>query len=104
MHALPIALAGSAIALVLAASTASSQTAARQQGTLDMSASAAAAAHLAAAPLARVVLRDGPIVLDGRLDDAAWTRAEPTDRFTQNEPNDGQPATQRTEVRFLYDD
>lgn len=43
-------------------------------------------------------------VLNGRLDDAAWGRATPADAFLQREPQEGQPATERTEVRVLYDD
>jgi len=45
-----------------------------------------------------------PIVLDGRLDDAAWTRAIPSDQFTQHQPNEGAPPSERTELRVLYDD
>ncbi len=45
-----------------------------------------------------------PIRLDGRLDDAAWQSATPATEFTQNDPAEGQPASERTEVRFLYDD
>ncbi|MGD9903066.1 MAG: DUF5916 domain-containing protein [Vicinamibacterales bacterium] len=41
--------------------------------------------------------------IDGALDDAAWTAATPVDTFTQQEPNLGQPATERTEVRIVYD-
>ncbi|HET7462960.1 MAG TPA: DUF5916 domain-containing protein [Longimicrobium sp.] len=42
--------------------------------------------------------------IDGRLDDAAWATAPVLAGFTQKEPREGEPATQRTEVRFLYDD
>ena len=42
--------------------------------------------------------------LDGRLDEAAWGRAEAASSFTQRFPAPGTPATQRTEVRVLYDD
>ena len=41
--------------------------------------------------------------IDGVLDDAAWQTATPVEGFTQQEPNLGQPATERTEVRILYD-
>ncbi len=41
--------------------------------------------------------------VDGRLDDAAWTAAPVLDDFTQKQPAEGRPATERTEVRFLYD-
>ena len=41
--------------------------------------------------------------IDGVLDDAAWQVGHPGRGFTQQEPNLGQPATERTEVRILYD-
>jgi hypothetical protein len=42
-------------------------------------------------------------VLDGRLDDAAWRDAIPFGEFFQSERHVGQPASERTEVRVLYD-
>ncbi len=42
--------------------------------------------------------------IDGRLDDAVWAQAEPATAFRQQVPRDGDPATERTEVRILYDD
>ena len=44
------------------------------------------------------------IVLDGVLDEAAWSLAEPASDFIQRVPRLGEPATDPTEVRFLYDD
>ncbi len=44
-----------------------------------------------------------PPAIDGVLNDEAWNAAFVIDRFTQQEPADGQPATERTEVRVLYD-
>jgi hypothetical protein len=46
----------------------------------------------------------GTIRLDGRLDEAAWATAPVTSSFTQLDPDEGRPASQRTEVRVLYDD
>lgn len=43
-----------------------------------------------------------PIQLDGRLDEAAWREALPISNFTQRELNEGQPATERTEVAIVY--
>ena len=43
------------------------------------------------------------IELDGRLDETAWAEAPAATGFRQREPDEGAPATQRTEVRFLYD-
>lgn len=44
-----------------------------------------------------------PVVLDGRLDEAVWSTAPAATGFTQQDPDEGKPATQRTEVRFAYD-
>jgi hypothetical protein len=55
-------------------------------------------------PTLRAARREGPIVLDGRLDDAAWQRAEAFSNFLQSYPNRGQPAQERTEVRVVYDE
>jgi hypothetical protein len=45
-----------------------------------------------------------PIVVDGRLDEDPWQRAQPAADFRQRNPDEGKPATERTEVRILYDD
>jgi len=44
-----------------------------------------------------------PITLDGVLDEEVWRTAETATDFVQAEPHEGQPATERTEVRLLYD-
>ncbi len=41
--------------------------------------------------------------IDGVLDEALWETAALIDDFTQQEPDEGAPATERTEVRVLYD-
>ncbi len=41
--------------------------------------------------------------LDGVLDEAVWQRGEPVTDFLQREPDNGAPATERTEVRVLRD-
>ena len=46
----------------------------------------------------------GTIHLDGRFDEPAWAEAEPITSFTQERPHEGDPATERTEVRIVYDD
>lgn len=45
-----------------------------------------------------------PIKIDGRLDEPAWSKAESSDDFLQQEPDPGKPATERTEVKVLFDD
>jgi hypothetical protein len=44
-----------------------------------------------------------PPQLDGILDEAAWQQAEVARDFLQEDPNEGMPATESTEVRVLYD-
>ena len=46
----------------------------------------------------------GTIVVDGKLDEAAWVRATPITDFRQQQPHEGAAASQRTEVRVLYDE
>ena len=46
----------------------------------------------------------GSINIDGKLDEAAWAQATPITDFHQQQPHEGAPASQRTEVRVLYDD
>jgi hypothetical protein len=41
--------------------------------------------------------------IDGRLDEEAWGATVPFSSFTQQEPDEGQAATERTEIRFLID-
>ena len=62
-----------------------------------------ASVHPTAPPTALAVERSGPIAIDGRLDEAAWRSATPITRFIQTQPTEAAPATQRTEVRILYD-
>jgi hypothetical protein len=45
-----------------------------------------------------------PPIIDGRLDDGVWAEASPAEGFVQHEPREGEPATEPTEVRILYDD
>ena len=40
--------------------------------------------------------------LDGTLDDPLWQQAKPISDFLQREPYEGQPPTERTDVRVLY--
>src|SRR5260370_970811 len=43
------------------------------------------------------------ITVDGRLDEPAWAGAVRATEFTQREPDEGESASQRTEVAVLYD-
>jgi hypothetical protein len=62
------------------------------------------AGHTIAVPVAMAAHRDGPVVLDAKLDETAWKSATAVTAFRQTDPNEGQPATERTDVRFLFDD
>src|ERR1043166_6366996 len=42
--------------------------------------------------------------IDGRLDDAIWSQARPMTEFSQTAPREGEPATERMDVRIVYDD
>jgi len=56
------------------------------------------------APTLRAVRLTGSLELDGHVEEAVWQQAPAATEFWQREPHDGQPATERTEVRVLYDD
>jgi hypothetical protein len=51
----------------------------------------------------RAVRTMRPPVVDGRLNDEVWALAEPGSSFTQRDPDEGRAPTERTEIRFLYD-
>ena len=53
--------------------------------------------------VAAVRVTSGPAI-DGALTDAVWESAALIDQFTQQEPAEGEPASERTEVRVLYDE
>ncbi|HRH45242.1 MAG TPA: DUF5916 domain-containing protein [Pyrinomonadaceae bacterium] len=44
------------------------------------------------------------IKIDGILDETAWTKSEVLADFRQQEPNEGEPASEKTEIRVLFDD
>jgi len=54
-------------------------------------------------PSLRAVRTTDTVKVDGVLDEAAWATAAVIDRFIQQEPQEGQPASDRTEVRVIYD-
>lgn len=49
-------------------------------------------------------VRNGAITVDGQLAEAEWTLGIPATDFVQQQPVENVPATERSEVRFLYDD
>lgn len=52
-----------------------------------------------ARPIVRVA--PAPLRLDGRVDEAAWAAADSIADFTQSDPDEGAPGSERTVVRFL---
>jgi len=50
-----------------------------------------------------VKVTDAPTI-DGMLEDVAWQEAAPLTDFVQADPLEGEPASEQTEVRLLYDD
>jgi len=55
-------------------------------------------------PEVRAVQLREPIHLDGKLDEDVWRTAPVATGLRQSQPHSGDSATQRTEVRFAYDD
>jgi hypothetical protein len=59
-------------------------------------------ASSASLPSAVAAPATGTIIIDGKLDEPAWVKAIPITDFWQQQPKEGAPASQRTEVRVLY--
>ena len=53
---------------------------------------------------ARAVRIDDPIQIDGDLDEPMYSQIASMSDFIQNDPNEGEPATEKTEVWVLFDD
>ena len=60
--------------------------------------------HPQPAPVAQAVRLTSAISVDGKLDEEVWHTAPAITEFRQSQPDEGKPATQKTEVRFAYDD
>src|SRR5688500_763904 len=65
---------------------------------------AATGPHAQPAPSVSAVRLTAPVTIDGKLDEDVWRTAAAATDFRQSQPDEGKPATQRTEVRFAYDD
>ena len=64
--------------------------------------SAAAAQDVPQVTVGLLADGEGPAI-DGRVEEVEWARAQPYSAFVQQEPDEGRPATERTEIRFLID-
>jgi hypothetical protein len=71
---------------------------------LGVSATAASQTTEPRRALAAVRIPAGTTVrIDGVLDEDVWRTAQPAAEFTQRDPDNGAPASERTEVRVLFD-
>ena len=52
----------------------------------------------------RAIRLTSPVAVDGVLDEPVWQSSQPISNFTQRDPDEGAPPSQRTEVRIAYDD
>ncbi len=77
----------SVVCLGLAVTAAASTLSAQQRETVDA-----------------VRVQDAAPVVDGHLDDPVWARVAPVTDFVQRNPIEGAEASERTEVRFAYND
>ncbi len=59
--------------------------------------------HDSAVPQVSAVYTEDTIVVDARLDEGVWSSTPAATDFVQVNPDEGRPATQRTEVRFVVD-
>lgn len=60
--------------------------------------------HAKAIRTLRATPSTASVVVDGRLDESVWSSAQPATDFLQSQPKEGELATERTEIRFLFDD
>jgi hypothetical protein len=93
-----------AMAILAVAATAVPAGASAQEDVLRGSSTASYSDAHAAAPRIQALRRQDRIDIDGRLDEPEWQRAHVVSEFIQTEPDEGRPATERTEVYILYDD
>jgi len=60
--------------------------------------------HDTGAPRATAARLAGTIRIDGSLSEQQWRNAQPLSQFTQLDPQEGKPATEKSDIRILYDD
>src|SRR5437764_7016495 len=65
---------------------------------------AGTASHRPRAAVLHAVRVSKPPVIDGQLNDEAWSLAAPAGGFTQQDPDEGRPATEDTDIRIVFDD
>ena len=57
-------------------------------------------------PTVRLQIRKiaAAVHVDGKLEEGVWREVEPITSFTQRQPDEGAPVSERTEARIFYDD
>jgi Domain of unknown function (DUF5916) len=68
----------------------------------QMQLNAATTAGSAAPTATAIRVEEGPALDGDILTDSAWQKATPITGFLQEQPDEGQPASERTEVRIVY--
>jgi len=91
-------------ALVLVIAITISGRAAAQQAPQAEPLARASAGIAGPRPVAVAKRTEEEVLLDGTLDDPAWQNAVPMTGFVQADPLEGDPPSELTEVRMLYDD
>jgi uncharacterized protein DUF5916/cellulose/xylan binding protein with CBM9 domain len=66
-----------------------------------VNAAAATAATIPTLPAGKLAPETPAPAIDGRVDDEVWQTVDPQSSFTQQDPLEGEPATEKTEVRVL---
>jgi hypothetical protein len=97
-------LAAATAGAVLSAGTASAQSPLRARGADSVSAPAVVTRDADGRIVVRATRITESIVVDGRLDEAAYSTIEAITDFVQQEPNEGAPTTEKTEVWLFFDD
>src|SRR6266513_2639760 len=95
-----------ALSVILFAVPAQAQQASRKETTQPTKAATTAQATAPNAGPRRIQARrvTEAIKIDGLLNEPAWSLAQPATDFFQQQPTEGAPASERTEVRVLFDE
>lgn len=73
-------------------------------GSSQVAAAAEATNAVPTHPPVRIVRTERPLDIDAVLAEPVWQKAEPITRLLQRDPDQGEPARQKTEVLLAYDD
>ena len=62
----------------------------------------AAKFHIDSLPQIHIKRTNTTLAIDGTLSESAWDQAIPMNEFVQRIPDNGEPATRKTEISLLY--